>query len=593
MNSPTEQLHNRILIVDDNPSIHDDIRKILTSAESRNPGLDDAKAAVLGESSTPARGSAFVIDSAFQGEESLVMVQKALACAQPYVLAFVDMRMPPGWDGITTLIHLWNVDPDLQVVICTAYSDYPWEDIVRKIGKSANMVILKKPFDNIEVLQLAHALSEKWRLNEQVRARLVDLDALVRQRTDDLEKTNERLRREIAERAAVEQALRQAQKMEAVGQLAAGVAHDFNNILTIILGNVSLLMESPQPPGNLESIKEIQDSAERATSLVQQLLAFSRKQVIQLLPLDVGAVLTNLGEVLGRVLGEHVTLEVRPSVGLPLIEGDLRMIEQVVINLAVNARDAMPLGGLLRITAVTVEIDSETARCNSDARPGPHVCVGVVDTGCGIAPEVLAHIFEPFFTTKEVGQGTGLGLASVYGIVKQHSGWVEVQSEIGQGTTFRLFFPVCSYAPSPNAESLGAGPIAGGSETVFVVEDEPAVRRLAVKTLRRYGYNVYEAESGVEALKLFPLWADEIDLLLTDMVMPGGVPGRELAFRLQELKPTLKVIYMTGYNRNMAGTGFKPSEEFSLLTKPFSGVDLLRLVRQSMNDLHDSEPPAT
>lgn len=582
MNSSQHRPNNRILIIDDNPSIHDDIRKILTSAEAANPILTEVKAAVLGPSSPAAPGTSFNIDSALQGDEALELVRHAIESGNPYALAFLDMRMPPGWDGITTLGHLWKADPDLQVVICTAYSDYQWEEIARKIGKTSNMVILKKPFDNIEVLQLAHALAEKWRLNEQVRDQLTNLDNLVRQRTSELETANEQLRHEIAERALVEEALRQAQKMEAVGQLAAGVAHDFNNILTIILGHVSLLSEIEVTSETRDSVQEIRESAERATSLVRQLLAFSRKQMILPTPLDLSEVITNLGAVLNRVLGEQVMLQVQPQPDLPLIEADLRMIEQVVINLAVNARDSMPHGGSLTISANEVEISPEVLHHNPEARPGRCVCLSIEDTGCGIPPEILPRIFEPFFTTKDAGKGTGLGLASAYGIVKQHAGWIEVQSKVGYGTTFRLFFPVCFSKRRIHTDHQSETRPSGGDETILVVEDEPAVKRLAVDVLKRNGYRVFEAESGAAALKTFNEHGSEIDLLLTDMVMPGGIPGQELARQLRTQRPSLKVVYMTGYSQNIAGTTTDPSAALSLLTKPFSCPDLLRMIRRCL-----------
>ena len=585
MLSPLEKSNHRILIIDDNPAIHDDIRKILTSAEARNASLELAKAAVLGETYSAPEGASFVIDSATQGDAGLEMVRRSLESRRPYALAFVDMRMPPGWDGMTTLAHLWKLDPDLQVVICTAYSDYPWEEIVGKIGKSANMVILKKPFDNIEVLQLAHALTEKWRLNEQVRAKLTDLDRLVRQRTSDLEDANEQLRQEIAERALMEDALRQAQKMEAVGQLAAGVAHDFNNILTVVLGHVTLLSDSTDLEEIRSSVNEIRESAERATSLVRQLLAFSRKQVLQPLPLDFGEVISNLGEVLRRVLGEHITIDllVQPRGQLPLVNADLRLIEQVIINLAVNARDAMPQGGPLIISAQEMEIGLDAVQHNPEAHTGGHLCVRVADRGQGIAPDVLPHIFEPFFTTKEPGKGTGLGLASVYGIVKQHAGWIEVESEVGQGTIFRLYFPICPSERMGRVEEVALGPVSGGSESILVVEDEPAVRKLAVDVLRRYGYLVREAESSMQAIRLFQPQIQQIDLLLTDMVMPGGIPCTELAAQLQAERPGLEVIYMTGYSRSFAGTDIGFSAERNLLAKPFSGQELLRMVRRCLD----------
>ncbi len=579
-----DQQNNRILIIDDNPAIHDDIRKILTSAGVRSPSLEKSKSVLFGAASaSPQEGTTFTIDSALQGEEGLEWVRRALAEGRPYAVAFVDVRMPPGWDGITTIAHLWKVDPDLQVIICTAFSDYPWEEIVRQIGKSANLVILKKPFDNIEVLQLTHALAEKWILTRQVAARFADLDEQVRRRTKDLESANEQLQREIAERTEMEQALRHSQKMEAVGQLAAGIAHDFNNILTVILGHVSLMNETSSPAEIAESIREIQNSAGRAASLVRQLLAFSRKQVIQPTLLDFAEIIKNLGGVLGRVLGEHITLEIQPSPSLPPVKADLRMIEQIVLNLAVNARDAMPQGGALALATSEARFNRTTILPHPDARPGRYVCLSVSDTGLGIPPDVLPRIFEPFFTTKELGRGTGLGLASVYGIVKQHSGWIDVASEVGRGTTFRLYFPATSLERLSDGAASPADPVRGGTETILVVEDEEAVRRLTAEILRRYGYRVLEMVSGYEALKIDSDQLSQIDLLLTDLVMPGGVSGRELAMQFRRLKPALRIVYMTGYSRNIIDADNKSFEEFQLLAKPFSNVDLLRLIRDTLD----------
>jgi two-component system, NtrC family, sensor kinase len=590
MNSSSDWYNNRILIIDDNPSIHDDIRKILTSAAAQNVTLEQEKAAVLGELAEVREVTLFKIDSALQGNEGLELVQQAVASGQPYALVFVDMRMPPGWDGITTLAQLWKIDPNLQGVICTAYSDYSWEEIVQKIGKSANMVILKKPFDNIEVLQLAHALAEKWRLNHEVNVKLTDLDRLVQQRTAELETANAQLKREIADRMAMENALRQAQKMEAIGQLAAGVAHDFNNILTVIEGHASLLIDSPKTTDAHESLHEIRNSADRAASLVRQLLAFSRKQMIRPTALDLGQVVKRLGDMLRRVLGEQIILRIHTAEKLPAVEADLRMMEQVVINLALNARDAMPSGGAMLISTTVEEITADSARLNPEGRPGHFVSLTVADTGCGIAPEIVSHIFEPFFTTKQTGKGTGLGLASAYGIVKQHGGWIEVQSELNRGTTFRVLLPITTN--SLPVEPAVSDPIKGGNETVLVVEDEPSVRRLATDILKRYGYRVFEAESGRQALDLFQKHVDDIQVLLTDMVMPGGISGQELADRLRQENASLKVIYMTGYSPSIAGSGTKSFEEINLLTKPYSGSILLRAVRNCLDKPATPKPRA-
>src|SRR5579872_1806317 len=423
MHSSHNTGNNRILVIDDNPSIHTDIRKILAGC-IKDTSLAEEMALLFDEKVDEPLPLEFLIDSAFQGQEGLAKVTQARAVAQPYALAFVDVRMPPGWDGVETIKHIWQVDPDLQVVICTAYSDYSWEEMVRQIGRSDNLVILKKPFDNIEVLQLAHAMTRKWFLNQEVKDRLRDLGKLVSQRTTELQSANEQLqnanaqlKREMAERAQMENQLRQSQKMEAVGQLAAGVAHDFNNILTVIEGNASLLLETKAAgTEDFNCLGAVISSSQRASKLVRQLLAFSRKQYMQAENLNVRDTLSSISEMLSRGLGEHISVKMNIADDLPFISADSNMIEQMLMNLAVNARDAMPNGGQLAITVEAVELTHEMARASAEARPGHFVSLRVTDTGCGIAPEILPRMFEPFFTTKPVGKGTGLGLATVYGL---------------------------------------------------------------------------------------------------------------------------------------------------------------------------------
>lgn len=584
MSLETDCRNYRILLIDDNPAIHDDLRKILHPTKDRNPNLEHTKSVLFEESVNTVELDTFSIDSAFQGQEGLEMLQRALQMGNPYALAFVDVRMPPGWDGVETLSQLWNVYPDLQVVICTAFSDYPWEEITARVGKSANMVLLKKPFDNIEVLQLAHAMTEKWHLNQQVRAQIRSLDERVRQKTSELAKANGQLMREIAEREHAEQALHQAQKMEAVGQLAAGIAHDFNNILTVILGYVSLLRETPASPDDMsDALVEIRNSADRGASLVRQLLAFSRKQVMRPSPMIVGDILSSLGEVLRRVLGEQINLNVQCAEKLPLIVADLCMLEQVIINLAVNSRDAMPRGGDLSISADQVEMLSDVTEKNPEARPGHFICLEVSDSGCGISADHLPRIFEPFFTTKPTDKGTGLGLASVYGILKQHDGWVEVESQPGAGTTFRSFWPAHPSGETLPGDAIESRSIPGGTETVLVVEDEAPVRQLIAAVLLKNGYKVFECESGQDALDVFHRCVGEIDLLLTDMVLPGPYDGQDIIEMLQKESPTLKVTCMTGYSPSITGKSLVKGSELYLLIKPFSTSDLLRTVRRCLD----------
>jgi signal transduction histidine kinase len=583
MNPPPAKPGNRILIIDDNVSIQADFRKILGQDPDQNTALKRTKALLFGESIAAAPHSGFVIDSAFQGQEGLAMVKQAAAEGNPYALAFVDVRMPPGWDGVETISHLWKCCPDIQVVICTAYSDYSWEEMIHKLGHSPNLVVLKKPFDNIEVLQLAHALTEKWQLNRKVQSHLDDLDTLVRQRTSELETANAHLKQEIAKQMKLESQLRHSQKMEAVGQLAAGVAHDFNNILTVIHGNASLLQDQlRQDPACAESLNDITIAAERAARLVRQLLAFSRKQVLKPEVLNLGQVVDNLEEMLKRLLGDHITFEVKAAPDLPPVQADLSMMEQVILNLSVNARDAMPKGGKLTIGIDAVTITNDDVQKNSEIRPGQHVCLSVSDTGCGIAPELLPRIFDPFFTTKEIGKGTGLGLATVYGIVKQHNGWVDVQSAANKGTTFRIFLPACTENSRPEDPSQTPKTTAKkGTECVLVVEDEDRVRTLTVAVLRKNGYRVLEAASGKGALDVFQGHSSEIDLLFTDVMMPGNLLGDELAVRLRATKPSLAVLLTSGYTPEVTKTEFRGNGNF--LTKPFTPTQMLATVRQCLD----------
>ena len=583
MNTPTARPANRILVIDDNASIHADFRKILGQEQDQNVGLNRAKALLFGESTAASPHSGFVVDSAFQGREGLAMVKRAAEEGDPYALAFVDVRMPPGWDGVETISHIWQCCPEIQIVVCTAYSDYSWEEMIHKLGHSPNLVVLKKPFDNIEALQLAHALTEKWHLNRKVQSQLENLDALVRHRTSELETANAQLKQEIAKQMKLESQLRQSQKMEAVGQLAAGVAHDFNNILTVIQGNTSLLQDQfRQDPSCTESLNDISVATERAARLVRQLLAFSRKQMLKPEVLNLGQVVNNLEEMLKRFLGDHIIFEVKAAPDLPPVRADLSMMEQVVLNLSVNARDAMPKGGKLTVSLDAVAIPNDGVQKNSEVRPGQHVCLTVSDTGCGIAPELLPRIFDPFFTTKEIGKGTGLGLATVYGIVKQHNGWVDVQSAANEGTTFRIFLPVCAEDSKPEDSSQPAEITAkNGTECVLVVEDEDRVRTLTVAALRKNGYRVLEAASGKAALELFQDHNSEIDLLFTDVMMPGNLLGDELATRLRATKPSLAVLFTSGYTPEVAKTEFQGGGNF--LTKPFTPTQMLATVRQCLD----------
>ncbi len=701
--------NTRILIVDDNPSIHDDIRKILCGKSASRQVLGKIEALLFDQEERQREDTVFEIASAFQGQEALRKVEQAVEKGEPYAVAFVDVRMPSGWDGVETVQHIWKNHPDIQVVICTAYSDYSWEQMVERIGKSENLLILKKPFDNLEVLQMAHALTEKWRLGHELQGRLRNLDSMVQQRTSELQTANAQLKKEIAERAALESALRmseerfskafkaspiplaiqslrdekfidanegfsaltgyereelmgrtaaeiqlwafqgesnavleklrkdlsvrnmpsslrtrrkgirqvllsvelfeltdgpylliiatdvteqlaleeqlrQAQKMEAVGQLAAGVAHDFNNILTVIQGHVSLISaEEPPESEHQSSLKTVLRAAERASKLVAQLLAFSRKQIINIRPLKIDQTLLSLEEMFKRVVAENVTIKVIANTWQAEVNADAAMLDQLLMNLVVNARDAMPDGGELTLSSETVDLEQQTLSDNPELRPGKYVRIRVADTGCGIAKEHLPKIFEPFFTTKPVGKGTGLGLAAVYGIAKQHGGWVTVKSEVGKGTSFDLYLPLHECVKKEFDTKVMTRPAKGGTETVLVVEDDADVLLFVVSVLTAQGYNIISARSGREAKEIWANRTEKIHLLLTDIIMPGGLSGRQLAEKLLAEDPELRVLYTSGYSEDFAGKKLVDQGKSDFLSKPYEVPVLIRRVRASLD----------
>ncbi len=389
--------------------------------------------------------------------------------------------------------------------------------------------------------------------------------------------------RDVTAHKLLEEELRQSHKMESVGQLAGGIAHDFNNILTVIGGHASLLlMNDDLGPDARDSIDQIATSSERAASLTRQLLAFSRKQVMQARPLDLNDVVQNMTRILQRVLGEHICLKVGLGTKIPPFLADAGMVEQVLLNLAVNARDAMPNGGTLIIETAAEQVDNSYPE-KSSVQLGTFVCLKVGDTGCGIPPDVLPRIFEPFFTTKDVGKGTGLGLATVYGIVKQHGGFVRVQSVVNEGTSFQVYFPQSSAPPSTKEPIAPATDPGGGKETILVVEDEEGVRSLASSMLKRLGYRCLEATSGVHALKIWEDFGNEIDLVLTDVVMPEGISGWELAQRLRQSRPDTRIIFSSGYPRETVGESARFEANFNFLQKPYHPKALARMVRDILD----------
>lgn len=392
------------------------------------------------------------------------------------------------------------------------------------------------------------------------------------------------VKRDVTREAQLEAQYRQAQKIESIGQLAGGIAHDFNNILSVILMQVELSNGEYTPSMVDEGLNEIKTAAQRAANLTRQLLLFSRQQVMQLGPCDLNEVVTSLAKMLRVVIREDVSLELDLCPTPLKTVADRGMLEQLLMNLAVNARDAMPKGGKLAIRTAERHITPEEKESYPEAAVGTYVWLSVRDTGCGIAPEIQSRMFEPFFTTKEVGKGTGLGLATVSGIVQQHRGFMRVSSEVGKGAEFQVFLPADKNSGKGSlAQEAGEADKRGGSETVLLAEDDDKVRMLTRMVLDRNGYRVLDAADGVTAQKVWNAHREQISLLVTDLVMPGGMDGRELAMRLQHEEPGLKVLFTSGYSPEMAGRALKLQPGQSYLQKPYTPHQLLKAIQKVMD----------
>lgn len=390
---------------------------------------------------------------------------------------------------------------------------------------------------------------------------------------------------DIGQRKALERQLQHARRLEVIGKLAGGVAHDFNNILQIMMLHLEHLERRQDLPESvLPSIRQLGHLTDRAAKVTSQLLMFARKQTVQLQTLDLNSVVSQIVELLLRTLGEHIELRTDPAPGPLWIEADGSMLEQVIVNLCLNARDAMPHGGTLRISTSLDAWNGAAHAQFRETQPGEYVVLSVSDSGCGMSKEVLSHLFEPFFTTKETGKGTGLGLAAVYGIVQQHRGFITVDSEPGKGSTFHVYFPWSNKVPHPQPKSppppLSAVPSA---RTLLLVEDEVLLRQIGVEMLKAEGFHVLAAEEGRDALRLFDLHADEIDLVISDMVMPGGITGMQLATQLRSRKPTLPIILMSGYSEEIISAESNPQAATEFIAKPFRYPDLVELIRRSLS----------
>lgn len=694
-------------MIDDNVAIHGDFKKILGPKELELDAMDEMEASLFGtETPGPDVSKQFEIDFASQGQEGVEMVIKAKAEGRPYSLAFVDGRMPPGWDGVETIHNLWKEARDLQVVLCTAYSDYSWKDIRTVLGESDSLLILKKPFDNMEVLQITHSMTRKWELGNEVRNHLEHLNHQVLQKSEEKDQARSLLEAALAhspagiiitdsatskilwvnssareicgappeesmnnddsnlfcqleilnldkrpnkkgeipfldcirnglvirekefilrnaygkenyisvnaspifdhdgsmiaciiifqdvterkdsekEREKLQMQLNQSQKMESIGHLAGGVAHDFNNMLAIILAHTELAMDELHPKDPMFSTFEsIRETGLRSASLTQQLLTFARKQVTTPEVLDLNEKIKGTLSMLYRLVGEEISIAWEPEPAIWPVKMDATQLDQILINLCVNARDA--ING---IGSIYIKAGNETIGHTDDApftQPcaGEYVALHVMDNGKGIEKTHLDHIFDPFFTTKGRFKSTGLGLATVYGITKQNDGFIYVKSDPGKGTVFSVYIPryrgkriVAAITPEvKNQCSKGEG--------VLVVEDEKELLEMNQQILERLGYNVFTAMSPHEAIEVAEANSGKLDLLMTDVILPE-MNGRSLARLLLSKHSKLKCLFLSGYTDDMIDRHGVLDDDVHFLKKPFSIKELSMKVREVLDD---------
>ncbi len=697
MNNTQVPVNRRLLVIDDNLAIHSDFNKILgrpSTTESRLAALDSS---FFGEVERPW----FEIDCASQGDEGLGLVETAMRNQTPYSLAFVDVRMPPGLDGIETTRRLWQLDPHLQVVLCTAYSDYSWDEMQEELGGSDRLLILKKPFDAVEVQQMANTLVEKWRLSAESRLIMAHLDGLVQTRTAQLEdsqraalamrdeavrlqeKTTEQaslldkardaifvtamdgritywnksaenlygwaaaeaegrllpellsarpdlvsaaaaartsgewvgelrqltkdgrelvvesrwtlviakdgraesmmvISTDITDKWKIEEHLLRAQRMESIGTLAGGIAHDLNNTLLPIIMSIDVLKLRLTEPGLRGMLETMEKSAHRSADMVRQLLSFARGVEGQRQPVGAKEVVDEVARLMQETFPKNIHLQISAASGLPAFDGDSTQVQQAILNLCVNARDAMAEGGCLVLTAGTMQVDGSGEHADGRVKAGSYVVFKIEDNGSGIDEAVKEKIFDPFFTTKEFGKGSGLGLSSVMAIVTGHHGFITVESAPDRGTQFCLFFPVstCVSAVTATTASHAEDPaVTGHGQMVLVIDDEENIRSVACSTLEAFGYRAMTAKHGRDGVDVYRRSPESIDVVLTDIMMPV-LDGVGAIQEIRRINPRARIIAASGLQTPADLSHVEGIAHF--LPKPYSASTLLNAIETVM-----------
>jgi PAS domain S-box-containing protein len=699
--------NHRILIVDDNEAIHDDFRKILSSdAAEREFAAEEAE--VFGHQMSTTPKVDFEMSFAAQGRQALELVCAARDKGQRYSLVFMDVRMPPGWDGLETAQKLWEVDPDLQVVICTAYSDRSWEEIMAKVGNPERMIILKKPFETIEVLQLAHALTEKWSLLQVARRYTRELERTVSVRTRELVAANSRLEAEIANHKLANERIREqamllerardaiivrslddvvlfwnhgaeklygwtaaeavgqnifrllyggtpttgvqsakravlekdswfgelsqktrngedvtaecrwtlvrdeqgcpksilginsditekkqleakflrAQRIESIGTLAGGIAHDLNNILQPVTMTMDFLRTRIVDESTRSMLDLVINNAQRATALVKQVLSFARGVEGNRIPIQPNALINDIACIVRETFPKNIEFRLQPATSIWSLLGDSTQLHQVLLNLCVNARDAMPEGGTLSISVENADIDQQYAARHPDAVAGRYVALTVADTGTGIPQALREKIFDPFFTTKEQGKGTGLGLATVLSITRSHGGFLTLTSDEGKGTAFRVFIPATTTATGSTGNFAGrdkTGDLRGNGELILVVDDEAPILNVMRYALESYGYRVLTSPNGAEGVRAYSQRHTEIKAVISDMVMPV-MDGPAMIGALKKMNPEIKIIATTGMTSDVSIKTITNLGVERIVSKPCAAKAILVALREVLGE---------
>lgn len=546
----------RILAVDDEQDTLDLFKEVLCGdmgSEDEKDELEALEERIFGTKTILGTRPCFDVVLCRQGEDAVDAVRAAVEADEPFGVAFIDVRMPPGRDGVWAAEAIRSLDSRIEIVMVTAYSDVDPREIARRVPPVEKLLYIQKPFHPQEILQFSASLGRKWQVEREFLSLRRQLEERVKERTAALMESKRLLEVHIQERERAEEerrklelTLQHAHKMKAIGTLAGGIAHDFNNLLMGIQGRVNLMeLETAATSPNRDHLKSIERIVQRGAELTKQLLGFARGGKYQVVPTDLNELIRSSTDLFSHTRKE-ILLRLEFAPDLWTVEVDRSQVEQALLNIYLNAWQAMPDGGELCLRTANVVIGEEYLR-PFRVQPGRYVKISITDTGVGMTDEVRRRCFEPFFTTRETGEGTGLGLASVYGITKNHGGIINVYSEVGEGTTFTLYFPASD--KEVKARPAEEGRMVKGGGTILLVDDEEIIIEVGVGILKALGYEVLVARSGVEAVETYERCREGVALVILDMIMPGE--GGEGVFeRLKALDPGVKVLLSSGYSIN-------------------------------------------